>query len=121
MKQRTALTICCFGVAMLLAGCYSTSQLSRDQIVPGTDYDICEVITVTGDTVALKEVSGRSGIIKDSIIVGVREDGKVVRIPLSRAQSVQSIYFNVGELVLAVLGITAGVVLVMSWVFVRGG
>jgi hypothetical protein len=102
-------------------GCFSTSQVSHDQIERGTDYDICGIVTTAGDSITLKEVSGRSGIIKDSTIVGICEDGRVARIPLSQVQSVQVSYFDVGKMVLAVLGISAGVVVVMFWVFLRGG
>jgi len=121
MKQRTVVPIWCFGVLFLSAGCYSSSQLPRDSIVPGADYDICEVTTVAGDTLALKAVSGRSGAIKDSIIIGVGENGKVVRMPLSRVQSVKIINFDAGEMMLAVLGVSAGVLLVTFWIFSRGG
>jgi hypothetical protein len=102
-------------------GCYNTSQLSHDQIERGTDYDICRVVTTAGDSITLKEVSGRSGIIRDSTIVGVCEDGRVTRIPLSQVQSVQVTYFDGGKTVLTVLGISAGVVLVMFLAFLSGG
>ena len=112
MMPRTASTLCCFGVTLLSAGCFSTAAVSRDQIEHGADYDICEVVTTAGDSVMLKEVSGRSGIVSDSTVVGVCEDGKVVRIPLSQIQSVRVVYADVGETVLALLGITAGVLVI---------
>jgi hypothetical protein len=50
----------CLGVSVLWPGCYSTSQVSRDQIEKAADYDICGVVTTGGDSIALKEVSGTS-------------------------------------------------------------
>jgi hypothetical protein len=121
LKQRTAVTLCSLVVSLFWMGCYNTSQLSHDQIERGTDYDICRVVTTAGDSITLKEVSGRSGIIRDSTIVGVCEDGRVTRIPLSQVQSVQVTYFDGGKTVLTVLGISAGVVLVMFLAFLSGG
>jgi hypothetical protein len=121
MIQRTVVILCSLVGSLFWMGCFSTSQVSHDQIERGTDYDICGIVTTAGDSITLKEVSGRSGIIKDSAIVGICEDGRVARILLSQVQSVQVSYFDVGKMVLSVLGISAGVLLVLFWVFLRGG
>jgi hypothetical protein len=73
-------------------------------MLPGTDYDICSVITTAGDSVALKEISGRSGMIKDSTIVGLTDTGKLVKIQLSRVQSVRVNEFAMGETILLAFG-----------------
>ena len=94
-----------------------TSQLTRDQMLPGTDYDICSVITTAGDSVALKEISGRSGMIKDSTIVGLTDTGKLVKIQLSRVQSVRVNEFAMGETILLAfggLGVASGILVWMA-------
>jgi hypothetical protein len=106
--KTTALVFFCLGVLVLWSGCYSTSHVSRDQIEKAADYDICGVVTTGGDSIALKEVSGTSGSIRDSTIVGIGEDGKVVRIPLSKVRSIQVTHAEAVDTVFAVIGITVG-------------
>ena len=104
MVRGPILTLFCLGVSLLCVGCYNTSQLTRDQMLPGTDYDISSVITTAGDSVALKEISGRSGMIKDSTIVGLTDTNKLVKIQLSHVQSVRVTEFSMGETVLVAFG-----------------
>jgi hypothetical protein len=113
-NPKSLLIFCSLCVAALWTGCSGTELLPRSEIVPGTDYDICEVITTGGEHVVLNEVYGRSGTIKDSTIVGLREDGKVVTIPLSEIQSVQVTYFDTAKTLISILGITIGALFVAA-------
>ena len=54
---------------MLWIGCYSTEQLSRDQMIPGTDCDVEDIGTTSGEHNTFQEVFGLSAMVRDSVVV----------------------------------------------------
>ena len=89
MFSQIMLGVCVLSMSVLCIACYSAEQLSRDQIVPGNDYDILEVETTSGDHYVMRELSGTRGIVQDSTIIGAVEEGEQAKIPLSQVRSVQ--------------------------------
>jgi hypothetical protein len=98
MPTRTAASLCALSLSLIFGGCYTTVELSRDQIVPGEEYDILEVTTTSGEHYVLRQLSGGDrGIIRDSTVVGVPDEGRVVEVPLSQVRSIQVSRYNPGN------------------------
>jgi hypothetical protein len=112
--------ICIFST--LFTGCYSAKQLSRDEIVPGDEYDIREVVTTTGEHFVMEEVAGSGGMLKDSTIIAVVEKGKATRIPLSKVRSVQVSEFNGAETAFfIIIGVPIGLFAMAGLAVAAGG
>ena len=114
MFYRTFVGSCVLFLSVRFAACYSTDRLPRSDLIPGTEYNIVEVVNTNGDRLVMKDGSGRIGAPKDSCVVGVLEDGKLVRIPLSEVQSVQVSSTNTTVIVLTILGVALAALLAMG-------
>jgi hypothetical protein len=110
MFTRANVVVRCIFLTMLLVGCYNSEQLSREDLLRGTNYDICEVVTRDGEHIMLKQVAGSNSMINDSTLVLLREDGKVLKLPVSQVESVKVTYVDTLRTVFLILGITAGVI-----------
>jgi hypothetical protein len=108
MHSRTVVAF--FAFSLSFSGCYSAHELTRDKVVPGEQYDIVTVTTVSGEHYVLKQLSGGDrGVLQDSTVVGVAEEGKPVRIPLSQVRSIQVSRYNPGTTSLVLLlGVPVG-------------
>jgi hypothetical protein len=95
--------MCILSVALLYSGCYSTDTISRNEITLDEEYDIVGVTTTAGYHYALKDGSGRIGPPKDSCIVGILEDGRVVTVPLTQVQSVKVSSLNTTIIIISIL------------------
>ena len=110
MPTRTVAALYALSLSLIFSGCYTTAEISRDQIVPGEKYDILEVTTTSGEHYMLKQLSGGDrGIFQDSTVVGFAEEGKLIKIPLSQVKSIQVSQYNPGRTSLFILlGVPVG-------------
>jgi hypothetical protein len=106
------LTLACLMVSG--AGCTSPALMSREEMRPGEDYDICEVVTTSGEHIKLREVWGGHGTIKDSTIVGASVEGKPVKLPLSEVSAVYVPQPDGTKTLLAILGVVVGSFLLLA-------
>ena len=116
MKSYSVFLIGLLCVSLCFSGCYSSHNLSRSDIVASNDEDIVEVTTTKGEHVILKEVNGRSGIVRDSVIIGLRDDSKLAQIPLSTVDSVKVSSYNAGVTIIATIGIVVGFFGLFVWI-----
>lgn len=111
IKSVACITLLCF--ISTLWGCYNKEQVSKPEGPQTQEYDIVELVMRDGSLVTFMEVGGKGGEIRDSLVVGVVEGNRPVKIPLSNVQRIYVQKLDVARTIFAIIGIpvlVAGVV-----------
>lgn len=101
-KLITCYTLACF-ITMII-GCTSQQDISRE-VLPAEEKKISEVVTTEGNVFSFKgDMNDNYARVEDTTIVGTLDNGKVIRIPMSKVARIRVMRFDVGKAFLWTVG-----------------